>query len=185
VTPSIRRIVVVGSTGSGKTTMARALAERLQLPHVELDALHWDSNWTPAPGEVFRERVANALAGEAWVVDGNYSVARDLVWSRAQMLVWLDFSLPLIMGRLTRRTFRRVLTGVELWNGNRERLREQLSRDSIFLWALQTHRRRRREYPRLLASPEYAHLRVVHLSSPGAARRWLARVENRPAQPQA
>lgn len=180
--PHWRRIVVVGTTGSGKTTLARRLAGRLGLPHVELDALYWDPDWTPAPTEVFRERTAHALAVDACVVDGNYQAVRDIIWRRAEMVVWLDYSLPVIMRRLAGRTFRRLLTREELWNGNHERWRDHfLSRDSLFLWALQTYRRRRREFPVLLKRPEYAHLQVVRLRSPGAAQRWLAGLPASPA----
>lgn len=169
-----RRIVVVGTTGSGKTTLAGELAQQLEVPHVELGALHWEPGWTEAPTNLFRERVTRALSGEAWAVDGNYSAVRDIVWSRADTIVWLDYSLPTILCRLTRRTFRRIFTREELWSGNKERMWVQfLSRDSIFLWALKTYRKRRRTYPTLLASPEHAHLHFVHLHSPRQARRFL------------
>ena len=172
-----RRVVVVGTTGSGKTVLARRLAGRLGLPHVELDALHWDPDWTKAPSAVFRERTARALSGDGWVVDGNYGKVRDLVWPRADTVVWLDFPLSLILWRLVRRTFRRALTREELWGGNRERLRAHfLTRDSLFLWALKTYRRRRRDYPLLFKQPEHAHLAVVHLRSPRAVKDWLASV---------
>jgi adenylate kinase family enzyme len=169
-----RRINVVGTTGSGKTTTARQLAERLGIPHVEMDALNWGPNWTPAEREVLRERTAQALVGEAWVIDGNYSSVRDIVWGRADTIVWLDYSLLVTMMQLTRRTVRRVATKEELWSGNRERWTNFFTRDSILWWGLTTHRRRRRQYPVLLAQPEYAHLAVVHLRSPRAARKWLA-----------
>lgn len=168
-TPSLLgcRIVVVGTCGSGKTTLAEELAEQLDIPHVELDALHWEPGWEEAPTEVLRMRVDDALRGDAWVSDGNYSAVRDIVWSRADTIVWLDYSLPVILRRLAWRTLRRVFTGEELWNGNKERTRVQFfSRDSIFLWALKTYRRRRREYPILLASPENSHLHLLHLCSP-------------------
>ncbi|MBD2099541.1 shikimate kinase [Leptolyngbya sp. FACHB-261] len=169
------RISIVGTTGSGKTTLARQLSQTLGLPHVELDALHWDPNWTPAPIDQFRQRATQALSGDSWVVDGNYSTVRDLVWSRADTLVWLDYSLPVILRRLTQRTLQRVLLQKELWNGNRERWQVQFfSRDSIFLWALGTYRKGRHEYPVLLSKPEYAHLKVVHLGSPRMTEEWLA-----------
>nr|MBF6590244.1 hypothetical protein [Ktedonobacterales bacterium] len=101
--PPGQRIAVLGTSGSGKTTLAAALAHRLAVPHVELDALHWGPDWTPTPTAVLRERVAAALHGDGWVVDGNYSALRDTIWSRADTLVWLDYSLPLVLARLTRR----------------------------------------------------------------------------------
>src|SRR5436309_637673 len=94
------RINVVGSSGAGKTTLARALATRLLIPHVELDALHWGPNWTEASNEVMRERVTRAVQADAWCVDGNYHVVRDILWSRVNVVVWLDFSLQRIMRRL-------------------------------------------------------------------------------------
>jgi adenylate kinase family enzyme len=166
---------VVGTSGSGKTTMAARLAERLGVAHVELDALHWDPNWTGATDEVFCQRVTRALAGERWTTDGNYRVVRDIVWSRADTVVWLDYRLPVIMGRVIRRTLRRSLSGEELWNGNRERLWDAFfGRDAIVWWPLRTYHRRKREYPILFARPEYAHLKIVHLDSPRAADEWLA-----------
>ena len=82
-----RRIVVVGTTGSGKTTLASQLSRLYQIPHVEMDALRHDPGWTEAPNDVFRERLALALADDRWVADGNYSVGRDVVWPRAQAAV--------------------------------------------------------------------------------------------------
>jgi len=170
-----RRISVIGTSGSGKTTTAGQIARRLGIPHVELDALHWEPNWTEAPLDLFRERVSQALSGDDWAVDGNYSKVRDIVWSRADTIVWLNYALPVIMWQLVQRTLRRSLTQEELWSGNRESLRKALfSRDSILLWALQTFRRRRREYPILLSQPAHAHLAVVQLHSPRATRDWLS-----------
>lgn len=177
-----RRVVVVGTTGSGKTTMARALAGRLGVPHVELDALHWEPNWTEAEVDVFRARVRVALSGDAWVVDGNYGKVRDLVWPRAEVLIWLDYSFMRTFWQLSRRTLVRMATGEELWSGNRERFRSQfLSRDSLFLWFFKTYPRHRHEFPQLVRRPEHRHLRAVRLRSPAAARAWLARI--RPLAP--
>ena len=168
-----RRIAVVGTCGSGKTTLAGGLARRLGLPHVELDALHWGPGWTEAPG--FHDRVQEAVAGETWVTDGNYSVVRDVVWTRVDTVVWLDYGLPTILRRLLWRTVRRIFTREVLWSGNRERFWTQVAtRESILLWALKTYRRRRREYPLLLAKPEYRHLNLVRLHSPRQAHRFLA-----------
>jgi adenylate kinase family enzyme len=170
-----QRISVVGTSGSGKTTTAGQITQRLGIDQVELDALHWEPNWTEAALDVFRERVSQALSGETWVVDGNYSKTRDIVWSRADTVVWLDYSLLVILWQMLRRTMRRSLTREELWSGNRETLGSALfSRESILLWALKTYRRRKREYPALLGRPEYAHLKLVRLHSPQETREWLS-----------
>jgi hypothetical protein len=97
------------------------------------------------------------------------------VWRRAELLVWLDYPLPLVLWRLLRRTLRRALTREVLWNGNRERLVANFaSRDSLFLWAIQTDAKRRREYTREVQAPEHQHLTVVRLGGPRATATWLA-----------
>ena len=172
----MRRINVVGTSCSGKTTMARALSRRLGLPHVEIDALYWEPNWTGAPLPVFRERLERALAADAWVADGGYELARDITWRRADTVVWLDYRLPVVLGRWARRTARRIRTREEFWpgTGNRESLHNAFRRDGLLWWILRTHRgRRRRMLERLGGRPD---LRVVRLRSPREADRWLASV---------
>ncbi|CAN5836363.1 adenylate kinase [soil metagenome] len=144
----MRRVVVIGTTGSGKSTLAERLAAQHGLRVVELDALFWGRDWQPVPLELFRHRVERETQGDGWIVVGNYAQVRDIVWPNADTLVWLDLSLPLVMWRLMRRTVRRAATGTELWGtGNRESFRNAfLSRQSILLWALKTHRRNRERY---------------------------------------
>ncbi|MEW6217285.1 MAG: shikimate kinase [Candidatus Bipolaricaulota bacterium] len=169
-----QRISVVGTSGSGKTTVGRAIADRLGLPFVELDALAWLPGWTNRPLAELRELVDERTRGPTWVVDGNYSKVRDLVWGRADTVVWLDYPFRHVFGQLLRRTIRRSLRREELWNGNRESLRMSFfSRDSILLWAIRTYRRRKRQYPELFARPEHGHLKLIHLRSPAETQRWL------------
>jgi len=171
----MNRVSVIGTTGSGKTTFARRLAEKLGCAHIELDGLHWEPNWVNAPLDIFRARVEQATRAECWVVDGNYSKVRDIVWSRADTVVWLDFPFRVVLGRLSRRTFGRAFHRKELWSGNRENLWTHFfTRDSLFLWLLQTYWRRKKEYPELFARPEYAHLQIVHLHSPREVAAWMA-----------
>ena len=170
----LKRVAVVGTTGAGKTTLARELASLLGAAHVELDAYRHGPNWTETPDDIFRERVSEALTGERWVVDGNYSVARDVIWSRATAIVWLDYPFPVSFWRLFRRTMRRGVMRTELWNGNKENLWGHFfTTDSLLLWAVRTHWRRRRSLPEAFALPEYAHLDVTRFRTPPAARRWL------------
>lgn len=172
---SMSRINVVGTTGSGKTTLARHLASCLDRPHIEMDALHWLPNWTSRPDAALRPLVADAVSAETWVLDGNYSRVRDIVWARATTIVWLNYTLQVMMWRLVRRTFKRWWSREPLWGTNHESLRTHLlTRDSLFLWQLQTYKRRRAEYPRLFAQPQHAHLRIVEHRSPRATARWVA-----------
>ena len=170
----MKRIVIIGTTGSGKTTLGKQISERLHIPHIELDALHWEPNWQEAPAEIMRERVSGAVSGDAWVIDGNYSSVRDIVWSRADTIVWLDYSFAFIAWRLFGRTIRRIITREKLWGYNQEDWRAQFfSRDSLFLWLIQTYAKRRREYPLLFQCPENAHLNIVHLNSQRKTDKWL------------
>ena len=169
-----RRFAVVGATGSGKTTFARELAQRLAIPHVELDALHWGPDWTEVDDELFRKRTSDATSADAWVVDGNYHQVRDIVWVRAEALVWLDLPFRTVAWRLTKRIVRRSFSHEELWSGNRERLSAHLfTRDSLYLWLLKTYWRRKRQFPELLALPEHAHLTVARLTSAREVSQWL------------
>src|SRR2546428_8580972 len=118
-----RRISVVGTIGSGKTTFARKTSKLLGVQHVELDALHWEPNWVEAPNDLFRERVKQSLQGNSWVVDGNYHHARDIVWSRADTVVWMDYPFGTIIARSARRTLRSILTHEKIRHGNQEHIR--------------------------------------------------------------
>jgi len=171
-----RRVAVQGVSGSGKTTVGRALAARLEVAYVELDSLHHGPNWTEATAEELQARVRPWVERDAWVIDGGYrSKLGDLVIARADTLVWLDMPVRIWLPRLAWRTFSRMLTREELWNGNREQFRFLFTeRPNIFEWAWQRHRTQRHELPAWLA--EHPHVRLVRLRSPREVRRYLAQV---------
>ncbi len=174
-----QRIVIIGRTGSGKTTLARELAAALGVPHVELDSLYFGPNFSTVPLSVLRERTSAAIAGDRWVTDGNKSAVRDLVWPRADTIIWLDYSFAVSIWRLGRRALWRssVLQAQAAKTGGKTGLPKQYLKGAKgVLTALRSHMGQRREYPRLFARPENQHLAVVRLRSPGATRRWLARV---------
>jgi len=172
-----KKFVVIGTTGSGKSTIAERLASKLGLDYIELDALNWGPNWTPAEDELLCARVEEATRSPGWVVAGNYSATRPVTWARAEAIIWLDYSLWVVFWRLFRRTWKRVFYQEELWNGNRESVWTQLklwSDESLFHWLFKTYWRRKREYPQLFAMPEHAHLRIFHFENPNQAQAWLS-----------
>lgn len=173
----MKRVNVVGTSCSGKTTLAGAIARRLDLPHVELDALFWGPDWTPVPDELFRLRVAEAATRDGWVIDGGYSIIRPIIWARADTIVWIDYPMPLVLARWARRTLIRIRSRQEFWpgTGNRETLRNAFKSDALLWWILRTHHRRRRTMAEAMSSrPD---LEWVRLRSPKEAERWLARLQ--------
>ena len=170
----MHRVLVIGQSGSGKSTVSRLLAERLDVPHIELDALFHGPRWEPR--ESFVADVDAATSADRWVVDGNYSLVRELLWSRADTLVWLDLPRTTTLRRAVARTARRVVTRVELWNGNRERLHTVLRASHPIRHTWRTQPGRRLENERRLADPAWSHLEVVRLRSPQDVRHWLSRL---------
>lgn len=177
-----QRILILGRTGSGKTTLARQLAAALDVPHVELDALYFGPNFSTTPLPVLRARTRSALANDRWVTDGNKSVVRDLVWPRADTVVWLDYPLIVSLWRLAKRAVRRTYalrdkSLEDKTTGIKTRLPGQLLLAAKgVLTALRSHRGQRHKYPALFVEPRNRHLAVVRLRSPLATRSWLARV---------
>lgn len=171
----MRRVAVLGTSGTGKTTFARALSERLGVPFVELDALnHVGPDWIEATPEELRAKVAPIVSTDSWVIDGSYrGKLGDLVVERADVVVWLDLPMHVWLPRLLRRALSRVVRREELWGGNRETLRNVFfSHDSLLLYSVRTHRRRRDLYPTQLAS-----FNLVRLRSQREVEDFLRRVE--------
>jgi len=163
------RIVVVGTSGAGKTSMAKSIASMLNLPCIELDRLHWGPNWEALSEtnlEEFVRRVRAATSADAWVSDGNYDVVRDLIWRRATHLVWLDYSRAVVMYRVIKRSVARAVDQKELWAGNREDWRDWLRPSHPIRWAWSTWRGRRLRFEHLLEGGQYRHLLVLRLRKP-------------------
>jgi adenylate kinase family enzyme len=172
----VRRVSVVGTSGSGKSTLARELAEILGVPHLELDAVHHQPGWAPLPTDEFRRIVAARAAAGGWVIDGNYGRVRDLVWARADTVVWLDLPKRTVMRQVVWRTLRRVALRRELWNGNRERWRNFLTwnpEQSVISWAWHKHAPDHAKYAAAAADPASAHLRFIRLASRRDVARFL------------
>jgi adenylate kinase family enzyme len=181
----VRRISVVGNSGSGKTTLAAELAAALAIPHLELDSVFHQAGWQPLPRDDFRAAVGDFVAGDAWVVDGNYSAVRDVIWPRADTVVWLDPPRWRVMRQLLGRTLRRMARRTELWNGNREEWSNLLSADpekSIIRWAWTHDQQYRERYLRAQSDPANAHLQFVRLRTPADVAALTARARSRPGR---
>lgn len=142
----LRRIVVVGTSCTGKSTLAAQLAGTLDATCIDLDAIHFGPDWSTDPTEVFREKVARAVAVDRWVCAGNYSAVADLVWGRATTFVWLDMPFALTFVRACWRTLRRTLTRERVCGENRERWLAFLDRDWIPYWVVRTWGVNRRRF---------------------------------------
>lgn len=172
---TMERVLVVGSSGAGKTTLARALATALDTTHVELDALFQGPNWQPRPS--FVEEVERASREPRWVIEGNYAPVRELLWARADTVVWLDLPRLLVEYRVVRRSLLRWLTREQLWNGNYEPSPLWWTdREHPVRWSWIKTTQYRAEYPQRFADPTYAHVANVRLRSRAEVARFLAHV---------
>jgi adenylate kinase family enzyme len=171
----LTRVVVQGTSGSGKTTLSAALALALGVTCLELDGLYQQSDWTPLEIEEFRSRVESFVEQPGWVVDGNYSHVRDILWPLASTILIIDLPKRVVMTRVIKRTFLRILKREELWNGNRESWRNALSRDpmrNIILWSWNSHEKYHKVLPRE-ARESVGVDRVIVLTSAREVREFL------------
>jgi adenylate kinase family enzyme len=173
----VRRISVVGCSGSGKSTVGRRLARDLGLPYIELDSIYHQPDWVPLPREEYRRRVSEVADGDGWVIDGNYSSSvQDLVWARADTVVWLDLPRWTVMRQVVWRTLRRVTFRTKLWNGNQERwvnLLTWVPEDSVISWSWHRWAVYRARYGAAAADPPRPGLGFVRLRSHREIRRFL------------
>ena len=177
-----KRIIVIGSSNAGKSTLAEQLAARLDVPFIELDALYWEPGWTEAELDVFQDRIQTATEPDSWVMDGNYlSKQQEVSWPRADTVVFLDLPLPTLLQRCVRRCWQRWRSQEALYGGeNRENLWEHLmvwdTDKSLLAHITTTHRRRRRDYAAMSRDPRWTHLTFIRLRSVAEIDAWFARV---------
>ncbi len=168
-----RRVHVIGTSGSGKTTVAGAIADKLGIRHIELDAIHWQPGWTELPEDEFNQRVKEATEEGDWTIDGNYSAVRQLIWERVDTIVWLDMPFIPVFLRVLWRTLRRLVIREELWNTNTEGIGALFGKYSMPLWVIQTYKKRRNEYPPLLADPALGHVDIKIFKSLREVNAWI------------
>lgn len=164
-----RRINVVGSSGAGKSTVSKRLADLLSIPSIEMDALFWGPDWHWPSDEEFFGKLERALEREDWILDGNYPRTTFIKWQRVETVVWLDYSFVRTFLQSIRRAFVRSWTRQEIWpgTGNCESFRKSFfSKDSIILWSITNHGKIRKRYQKMILDPNYAHIEFVRLTGP-------------------
>ena len=171
------RILIIGTSCAGKSTLARKLSEILKIPHVELDELQWLPGWNNRSDDEFRDKVTEAAAKPAWIMDGNYSLARDIHWAKAEKVIWLNYSFSVVLFRAFKRSISRMITKKKVCNGNVETFRQTfLSKESILLWVIKTHRKRKNEYRGILE--KYCkNAEIIELNKPSEAVEFLGSVK--------
>lgn len=171
------RILVYAVYGAGKSSLAAELAERLGLPWYPVDDLLWRPGWVEVPVAEQRARIEAICRRDRWILDGAYHGWRDVPLTRADLVVGLDYPRWLSFWRLLRRTARRLATGEEICNGNRESWRSVLSRDSVLVWHVTAFGRARRRMRAWQADPSGP--TVLLFRSPQDLKRWLAGLPGR------
>jgi adenylate kinase family enzyme len=164
------RIQIIGSSNSGKSTLGARLADRLQSPLIELDALNWQPDWVSLyehDREAFGAEVQSKIEGDSWIVDGNYfSVSQDVIWPRVQKIIWLDLPLSTLSRRLLRRSYRRWRTKELLWGTNTESFWPHLAlwnRESLLRWLWSNYQPQRKAVLKAMTDERWTHIEFIHL----------------------
>lgn len=176
----MKRIVVVGVTGSGKTTLAQKLASKTESRMIDLDDLFWLPGWISQPDGVFYDLADQATPhDENWVVAGNYSKVRGAIWPKADTLIWIDYPFIPVFAQLFRRTFMRAFRKSSICNGNYESFRKAVSKDSILLYLFQSYWKHRRNYRELFADTgRYPHMTYIRLGSRAETAHFIENFKN-------
>ena len=172
----MKKINVIGTTGSGKSTFSKALANRIDCPYIQMDQLFWKPNWVEPSDDEFIPKVKSAVSGASWVLDGNYSRTNDIKWENADTIIWVDFSYFRTLFQLFKRTVMRIVSRQELWEntGNKESLGKSfMSKKSIFVWFFKNYKNNKSRYSELMNSPRVKHVQFIRLRSPKEVEQFI------------
>ena len=164
----MKKVLVIGCSGAGKSTFAKRIASKTALRYIATDPFYWGSDWKLVSDEKVLERVYRATSEETWILDGNFDSERKMVWQRADTIIWLDYSFLQVLTQVTRRNLALWLSQNPTWSGNRMTWKRAWSgiRHSV-----KSHRRKRLIYPDYLASLD--DIQVLHFTKSQEAEAWL------------
>ena len=173
----MKRINVVGTSASGKSTFSKVLAQKLELSYIELDDLFWLDNWGESSVPNFFEKLQQSidLTPNGYVIDGNYSRTEEIKWQEIDTVIWLDLPFHINLFRSVKRALLRVVSKQKLWpnSNNQESLRMILTKDSIIWWMIKTHKKNQHKYLQMMQSSEYANIHWIRLSSRSEIKNFL------------
>lgn len=119
----MKKVIVIGSGGAGKSTFSRRLGEKLGLPVIHLDQLYWRPNWVEPPKEEWAETVRGILRNESWIIDGNYGGTRDMRLQACDTVIFLDLPRYVCLYRVLKRAIQyRGKTRPDMAAGCNERI---------------------------------------------------------------
>jgi adenylate kinase family enzyme len=170
----MKKIVVGGSIGAGKSTLAKALSKKLHIEHTELDSFYWLPGWHIRPAEQTKELINKTTSVDRWIICGNFSAFKEFTVDRAVTIIWLDYPFVVCFWQALKRAIRNIKTQQKCCNGNQETWgRLFFSKDSILLWLIRTFRRRNRRYEKMMHDPLYKNKTLIRLQSHKEAEKWL------------
>ncbi|MES2620931.1 MAG: adenylate kinase [Bacteroidota bacterium] len=176
----VKRINIVGTTGSGKSAFSKKLSRISGIPYVQIDQIYWGADWYEPTDEEFFPKLREALNREQWILDGNYGRTVPIKWKDVQVVIWLDYPFPLVFYRAVKRAITRAISKEELWpgTGNKESFRRSfLSRDSILGWTIKTYSGNRTRYLAAMRDTRFSHIQFVRLKSSEEALVFLEELE--------
>lgn len=174
-----KRVNIIGSSGSGKSTFSKRLSSVLKIPCIEMDAVFWGPDWSYPSDEEFFRKIENLLDQECWILDGNYTRTTPIKWKRVQTVIWIDYSFPRTIFQSVKRATKRAFTKNEIWpgTGNRETFRKSFfSKESIILWSLKNYGKIKTRYRKTFSDSHYSHIQFIRISSPSDADELLRKL---------
>ncbi|MFK7922501.1 MAG: adenylate kinase [Bacteroidia bacterium] len=177
----MKKINVIGTSGSGKSTFSKKLSKELAIPYIEMDSIFWGKDWHWPSDEVFFLNLRKALNQDRWVLDGNYSRTIEFKWKEVDTIIWIDFGFFRTLYQATSRAIIRAITKEELWpeTGNRQTFKNLLSKDSIVLWTLKNYKKTRLKYLKAMNDVRYQDIEFIQLKNPEECREFLEGISQR------